>query len=362
MQLQPTVEKQDQDSSAIPRAIDLFCGAGGLSQGLRQAGFNVIGAVELQPAFANSYRLNHTSTKMFLKDIRSLSPEDVMKELEIEPGGLDLLAGCPPCQGFSTIGTRNRAARDDDPRNNLVFDMLKFAKAMLPKTIMMENVPYLASDKRMDRVRDELEQLGYRVDVKILNMIDYNVPQSRRRMIMLASRLADIKVVVRTIESGKRKTVRDAIGQLSSRNTSDDDLHNYPVHRTEHVMKLISLIPKNGGSRSSLPDSYQLSCHKKTTGFKDVYGRMSWDRPSPTITGGCINPSKGRFLHPEEDRAITLREASLLQTFPADYRFSLENGRDGVATMIGNALPPKFIEFHASYLKKHILAYMEKQE
>ena len=97
-----------------------------------------------------------------------------------------------------------------------------------------------------------------------------------------------------------------------------------------------------------------LECHRKTGGFKDVYGRMAWDKPAPTITGGCTNPSKGRFLHPEENRAITLREAALLQTFPPNYKFSLGSGREGVATMIGNALPPRFIEFHAKTIKTHI--------
>jgi DNA (cytosine-5)-methyltransferase 1 len=114
------------------------------------------------------------------------------------------------------------------------------------------------------------------------------------------------------------------------------------------------LVPKNGGSRTDLPSKYQLKCHKKTKGFKDVYGRMWWDKPSPTITGGCSQPSKGRFLHPEENRSITLREAALLQTFPKDYRFSLKAGRQGVATMIGNALPPAFIQFHASRLLRHL--------
>ncbi len=358
-QLANVSEKQSYDIGAKPSVIDLFSGAGGLSQGLKQAGFDVIGAVEVKPAFAHSYSLNHKSTRMFLEDIHHLSPNSVMQELGLRPGDLDLLSGCPPCQGFSTIGTRNRKARDDDPRNDLIFDMLSFVEVMMPKTIMIENVPYLASDKRMAIVKNRFELLGYHTDIKILNMINYDVPQSRKRMIMLASNLGNIKVIERLVPPDKFKTVREAIGSQPQCDTSDDELHNYRVKRSERILRIISLIPKNGGSRSSLPENFQLKCHKKTTGFKDVYGRMSWDRPSPTITGGCTNPSKGRFLHPEENRAITLREASLLQTFPADYRFSFENGRDGIATMIGNALPPKFIEFHASYIKEHILQHTQ---
>ena len=114
------------------------------------------------------------------------------------------------------------------------------------------------------------------------------------------------------------------------------------------------MIPKDGGSRTDLSEEYQLECHKRTNGFKDVYGRMAWDKPAPTITGGCNNPSKGRFLHPEEDRVITLREAALLQTFPVNYKFSFRSGKAGVATMIGNALPPAFIEFHARNIIEHL--------
>ena len=334
-----------------PKAIDLFCGAGGLSQGLVQAGFRVVGAIECENVFAESYLLNHPHTKMIQEDVAKTNLASASQLWKVKPDELDLLAGCPPCQGFSTIGTRNRAASNNDPRNDLVFQMVRFAKFFRPKIIMIENVPALAKDERMSAVRDELRELGYQSDVKILNTSNYSVPQKRRRMIFLASRIGAISVP--EVKSGMfaPRTVRDAFSALSTAPKENDPLQNYSEHRRRETRRRISLIPKNGGSRKDLPPEYELGCHRRSDGFKDVYGRMAWDLPSPTITGGCINPSKGRFLHPEEDRAINLREAALLQTFPLSYQFSFKSGRQGVATMIGNALPPAFIEFHARYVK-----------
>lgn len=334
-------------------AIDLFCGAGGLTQGLKQAGFNVVGAIENHPTYAESYKLNHKNTNLKLCDITEVNPSEYLKELSLKVGELDLLAGCPPCQGYSTIGTRNRGKKND-PRNELVYEVLRFAIVFQPKTIMMENVPALANDNRLKKLRKKLEEIGYKIDVKVLKMTHYNVPQARRRMIMLASKLANIEVVKQELDEDKMKTVRDAIAFLPQADKNSDSLHSAVSKRTEKIKKLISMIPKDGGSRTDLGEKYQLECHKRTSGFKDVYGRMAWDKPSPTITGGCNNPSKGRFIHPVEDRVITLREAALLQTFPIDYKFSFKSGKTGVAMMIGNALPPTFIEFHARYLLRHI--------
>lgn len=334
-------------------AIDLFSGAGGLTQGLKQAGFSVVGAVESHKTYAESFRLNHPKTLLEENDISKVDPIEYMKKLGLKKGDLDLLAGCPPCQGYSTIGTRNRGQKND-PRNELVYEVLRFALAFKPKTIMMENVPALASDERLNSLKEQLEAAGYKIDVKVLNMTHFGVPQMRRRMIMLGSRLGDIEVLSKELDKDKMKTVRDAIGSVSKSVKHGDQLHDLTENRSDKIKKLISLVPKDGGSRTDLPEEYQLECHKKTNGFKDVYGRMSWSKPSPTITGGCNSPSKGRFLHPVENRVISLREAALLQTFPVDYKFSFSSGKTGVAMMIGNALPPTFIEFHARGLLKHL--------
>ena len=335
------------------QAIDLFSGAGGLSQGLKQAEFQVIGAVEFVENFAKSYELNHPKTKMYNVDIRELDPIMLKKNLGLRKGQLDLLAGCPPCQGFSTIGTRNKGNKND-PRNELVFQITRFVEVLMPKTIMMENVPALIKDIRMNKLVKDLETLGYIIDKKVLNTADFGMPQSRRRMILLASRKKGLSIDSQNQNLEDVVTVRNAIGNLEKAEESKDWLHNSLVNYKEKTIKIIKAIPKNGGSRTDLPIELQLNCHKKITGFKDVYGRMNWDRPSPTITGGCTSASKGRFIHPEEDRAITLREAALLQSFPRDYKFYSSSSKQEIATMIGNALPPKFIEYHAKGIVKHI--------
>jgi DNA (cytosine-5)-methyltransferase 1 len=334
-------------------AIDLFSGAGGLTQGLKQAGFDVVGAIESVATYAESYQMNHSETNLKVSDITQIDPVEYMKELELKTGELDLLAGCPPCQGYSTIGTRNRGQRND-PRNELVYEVLRFAIAFQPKTIMMENVPALDKDARLQKLVENLENVGYKVDHKVLKMSNYRVPQGRRRMIMLASRFNNIEVVKQELDADQMATVRDAIAFLPPAGLSHDPLHDTLSNPTDKVKERISMIPKDGGSRADLGKEWQLDCHKRNVGFRDVYGRMAWDKPSPTITGGCNNPSKGRFLHPEENRVITLREAALLQTFPADYKFSFKAGKAGVAMMIGNALPPTFIEFHARKVIEHL--------
>lgn len=340
-------------------AIDLFCGAGGLSVGLQQAGFDVVAGVEINPLAVETYRMNHGDHVVYDSDIKTLNPEDIMEKLGLVAGELDLLAGCPPCQGFSTHRTRNRTSSVDDERNDLVFEYLRFVEAMRPKTVMMENVPGLAKDVRIEQVKAKLSELGYQVNentVLVKNAADYGVPQRRRRMILLASRFGFIEhpPVVEV-----RRTVSDAIGHMCLPGESSDVLHNSSSDRTERIKKLISLIPKNGGSRKDLPKEYWLPCHiRSPNSYHDVYGRMAWEDVSPTITSGCVNPSKGRFLHPEENRAITLREAALLQSFPDDYKFSLANGKYAVALMIGNALPPEFIRRHAEEIYNH-LRYVE---
>jgi DNA (cytosine-5)-methyltransferase 1 len=333
-------------------AVDLFCGAGGLSEGLRQAGYRVAGAVELDPLACKTYRLNHRSTKLWKKDIGQLTGPAMMRALKLRPGQLDLLAACPPCQGFSSMRTKNGNTWNRDSRNDLIFDVLRLITTMKPKTVMLENVPGLANSGRYRIFRKGLKRLGYAINWDVLNTVNYGVPQSRRRLILLAAKSVKPDFAA---ETHLRKTVRQFIGDLNIPSRSRDPLHNYSTARSEKVERLIRKIPRDGGSRLSLGRRAQLPCHKRLDGFKDVYGRMYWDKPSPTITSGCINPSKGRFLHPHQHRPITLREAALLQTFPKSYRFALDRGRFSVALMIGNALPPEFIKRHAMALKQSVL-------
>lgn len=336
-------------------AVDLFSGCGGLTLGLKQAGFKVVGAVEIDELAAETYRTNHPEVYLWQNDIRKITGKQILKTLKLKTGELTLLAGCPPCQGFSSIRTHNGGKRIVDRRNDLVFEYLRLVKSLKPKIVMMENVPALAENYRMLELKKELEKLGYKLGdtPTVLNAADYGVPQRRRRMILLG---AKDKSITMPEPVKKIRTVKDAIFKVSKIGNSNDPLHDYPEKRTSDIIKIISLIPKDGGSRISLPKKYWLECHKRYPGgFKDVYGRLSWNDVSSTITGGCVSPSKGRFLHPSQNRSITLREAALLQTFPSNYYFSLKRGRQGAALMIGNALPPAFIKIHAQAVKKHLI-------
>lgn len=334
-----------------PIAIDLFSGSGGLTLGLKHAGFRVIGAIDCDSLAAETYRANHKNTILWETDIRYLSVSEVSSRLRLKSGELDLLAGCPPCQGFSSMRTLNGKRDVKDPRNELVFEFLRFIKELEPKTIMMENVPGLAGDHRLATFCEEIKKLGYSPVCEILNAADFGVPQRRHRMVLLAGKYGQPSFASPDL---KRCTVRDAIASLPPAGESNDCLHDLPEKRSGRILNLIKSIPKDGGSRMDIGAANQLDCHKKCNGFKDVYGRMSWNDVAPTITGGCVNPSKGRFLYPSCDRAVTLREAALLQTFPKDYFFSLKRGKMPAAELIGNALPPEFIRRHAIALKKYL--------
>jgi DNA (cytosine-5)-methyltransferase 1 len=338
-------------------AIDLFSGCGGLTLGLKLAGFRVIAAVEKDELAVRTYESNHPMVRVLHSDIRAVRAQPLRKSLKLEPGELDLLAGCPPCQGFSSLRTRNGAAQKRDARNGLIREMMRFTRAFLPKAIMMENVPGLADHWSFRKLCRDLRKLGYRVEWEVKDARHYGVPQRRKRLILVAGRRFDIPLAK---ESAPLNTVRKAFARLRKPGKSRDRLQNLGETRSAKVIDLIKAIPKDGGSRSDLPASRQLECHKRIDGFRDIYGRMAWDEPSPTITGGCFNPSKGRFLHPVENRAITLREAAILQSFPRRYRFPVDASKEDVALMIGNALPPAFIKRHASQIVRSLKAAAEE--
>ncbi|PKN86851.1 MAG: DNA (cytosine-5-)-methyltransferase [Deltaproteobacteria bacterium HGW-Deltaproteobacteria-1] len=331
-----------------PTAVDLFCGCGGVTVGLKKAGFQVLGAVDIDPLSVKTYKANHRKVTLWEKDIREFKPTEMLKKLGLKKGGLDLLAGCPPCQGFSTMRTLNGSIHIEDPRNDLLFEFQRFVDGLLPHIVMLENVPGLADDKKFKRFCSHMKNLGYVGEHRILNAAAYGVPQRRRRLIYLAG-LG--KAIPFADEIDKRITVKDAIGSLPKAGKSGDPVHDIIEKRTKKVMDIIRRIPSDGGSRAALSEKYQLTCHKNCNGFKDVYGRMTWNKVAPTITSGCFNPSKGRFLHPVEDRAITMREAALLQGFPPRYKFPETSNKSTLALMIGNALPPPFINAHAKIIR-----------
>ena len=331
--------------------IDLFSGIGGLTEGLKKAGFKVKCGIELDKQAVDTYKLNHRKTKIINRDIRAVSVSEV-KDSTGE-STIHLLAGCPPCQGFSSLRRLNASRTVRDERNELLLEFLRMVKGLKPLTIMMENVPGIENYYLFKKLISELKKLKYNIDYRIVNLKDYGVPQRRRRMVLVGSRLGEIKVAS---ETNEKVTVRDAIYKLK---IVDDPLHNVKEERSERVKKMISLIPKDGGSRKDLPKEYELECHKSNkVGFNDIYGRLRWDDYSTTITGGCLSPSKGRFLHPTKNRAITPREAALLQSFRIDYKFAADLRKDKLAAFIGNALPPNFSYIQSKNIKQHLKEHL----
>jgi DNA (cytosine-5)-methyltransferase 1 len=331
-------------------SFDLFSGMGGLTEGLRKAGFDTKFAFEIDEIASKAYSLNHKSATVITKDIRTVNLDDVKQKLNGKE--IHLLAGCPPCQGFSSIRRLNRAKPVDDLRNDLINEYVRFVDYFKPYTIMLENVPWLEQDELFIEAKQKLELMGYKIDVKVVNVKDYGVPQSRKRLVMIGSRLGSISIAK---PNNKKITVRNCIGKLPRPRKTKDKLHKvFPKH-THEIKRMIMDIPHNGGSRKDLGKKRQLKCHKKDNiGFNDVYGRLRWDDYSTTITGGCLNPSKGRFLHPEQNRCISAREAMLLQSFPKGYKLPIDVSRTNIALMIGNALPPKFSYYQAKNIKEHL--------
>lgn len=335
-------------------AMDLFSGCGGLSEGVAQAGFEVVAAVELDKRAAACYRMNHPATHLFERDITELNVSEIKGLFGNKQ--LHLLAGCPPCQGFSSMRRLNKRKNVRDKRNSLIMEYLRLVKGLAPCTIMLENVPGLATYAMFPEFISGLKEAGYRCDWRVINVKNYGVPQRRRRLVLIGSRVGEVSVAPPVSE---KVTVRDMIAGLPPIAEAKDPLHRITTLHTERVMEMIRLLPKNGGSRGNLPAEYVLKCHKRRgVGFKDVYGRLRWDDYSSTITGGCLNPSKGRFLHPEEDRVITPREAALLQTFPADYKFPTDIPKNALALLIGNALPPKFSRIQSENIRAHLDAHL----
>lgn len=347
-----------------PTAIDLFCGAGGLSLGLRQARFRIAAALDVSPLAVESYRLNfprvpvgggRESGQAQACDVRDATGSRLLRLAGLRKGELDLLAGCPPCQGFSTLRTKQRQPAVEDERNGLVLEFLRLVREIRPRFVLMENVPGLAREGLFKDFTSGLECLKYRVDFDVLDSVDFGVPQRRRRLVLVAARGMQPKLASGNVAA---RTVREAIGGIAdAAGRSGDALHDHGENRAQRVRSVIEAIPPDGGSRADLGADAQLACHRRAMARgdgwgRDSYARMAWDRPAPTITGGCVNPGKGRFLHPIEHRAVTVREALLLQGFPPDYRLSLRRGKYAAADLAGNAIPPAFVKAQAQAIRR----------
>ncbi|NNH75877.1 DNA cytosine methyltransferase [Nocardia uniformis] len=324
-------------------AVDLFCGAGGLTHGLQQAGVNVVAGVDIDPDCDFPFSHNN-SAKFHLRDIRTVGGEEI-KKMWGESGSHRLLAGCAPCQPFSTL--RKAGQKNADLKWNLLSEFGRLVDETKPEFVTMENVPGLIRTEIFGKFVSRLIETGYRVDHRVVYLPDYGLPQHRKRLVLLASRIGEIHVPDGTHTSDQYVTVKDVIRSIppiphGGRSRTD------PMHRTQALSELnLKRIRASapGGTWRDWPENLQLDCHKKDTGkyYASVYGRMLWDSPSPTVTTQFYNYGTGRFGHPEQDRAISLREGAVLQGFPVNYAFAPHDDSfpiNRIGRLIGNAVPP----------------------
>ncbi|WP_243375045.1 DNA cytosine methyltransferase [Microvirga solisilvae] len=336
---------KNKKSTAWPTVVDLFCGSGAVSEALKKRHFKVVAAIDNDPVACATYAANHPRVHLYKQDIRSVDPKTIRR---VDLGGkdVDLLVVCAPCQPFSN---QNRK-REGDARADLILEAGRFARVLKPRLIFFENVPGLASPKNSELLCSLAEELGAEYQLGepyTIDAADFGVPQRRVRTIMFAAphRLPSLPKPL--TPPGARITVRQALKGLSKLKAGERDPKD-PLHAARNhqpiALKRLGAIPRDGGSRAALPRELELACHAKLSSKKypDVYGRMRWNDVAPTLTTGCTDVTRGRFAHPEEDRAITLREAALLQTFPSQYHF--KGNLSEIATQIGNAVPVALLE------------------
>src|SRR3989344_4708344 len=310
------------------KVIDLFCGIGGLSHGFVRSGFNVVAGVDNDSACKYGFEQNNKA-QFVDGDILDITTNQ-LNDLYGDVKGMKILVGCAPCQPFSKLNTRGITDKQLQPLEKFV---------------------------------QNLDENGYHYSYQIVNFSDYGVPQNRFRLVLLASKHGEINLIPPT-HLNKKKTVRDTIAQLEAI-TDGQVSEKDPLHRARSLSPLnkkrIKATPKDGGNSRSWSDDLVLECHKKNTGNSyrgTVYGRMSWDEPSPTMTTQCTGLGNGRYGHPEQDRAITLREAALFQTFPKSYKFIAPTDQittSKLARFTGNAVPVRAGEVIAKSIEKHIL-------
>lgn len=373
------------------KAIDLFSGCGGVSCGLSQAGFTIKAAVEIEKDAATTY-LNYpplANVAVLQKDICKVSGKELLRAAKIHRNEIYLLAGCPPCQNFSMQNPNNKK-KSETERKKLLFEFLRIIEEVYPPFILMENVPGITTKfnanilnefiERLENVKGDISK-KYFVLKDVLNSADFGVPQSRKRFVLHAVRM-DIYERLQTLgqtfqlpqpthkkdgENGLKPwiTVKEAIGdlpKLSAGQTYDGkkEVYNHKcANLSDENLARMKYIRSHGGSRNSLPESMVLDCHKKKneygqvfSGHQDVYGIMDPNKPSPTMTGGCLCYSKGRYGHYSQNRAISIREAARLQTFPDDFIFS--DSLTKSALQIGNAVPVKLVEASGTEILKSI--------
>lgn len=335
--------------------VDLFCGAGGLTYGLIQGGVQIPAGVDLDTSCRYPYEVNNNA--VFLEaDVKSLRAEDLLPYFEKD--SIRLLAGCAPCQPFSTYSQKNRGTAGEQ-KWDLVLDFGRLVKQIKPDLVTIENVPQLRKHRVFNKFLELLD--GYHLWHSIVECVEYGVPQTRKRLVLLASRLGPIELIAPTHSAEKVNTLRNVISHLTSISAGErdrsDPLHSACLLSDLNLRRIKASKP--GGTWRDWPEKLRSKCHRKETGqtYPAVYGRMEWDAPAPTITTQCFGYGNGRFGHPTQDRAISLREAAIIQTFPEDYQFVPKGQKiiyHTLGRLIGNAVPVRLGEVIAESLLKHV--------
>lgn len=342
-------------------AVDLFCGVGGLSYGLRRSGIHIAAGLDLDPACAYPFRAN-IRAPFHNQDIRDLTAGELAAMWPVNTD-VRVLAGCAPCQPFSSY--RRGMDTSQERQWPLVEEMRRLVEKTMPDVVTMENVPRIVNASIFESFVSGLQELGYHVDAKLCYCPTYGVPQHRRRLVLLGSRLGEITVPKGTIGPAQYATVRQAIHDLPpvkhGQTDPSDRLHKSRTLTKINLQRIRKSTP--GGTWEDWPEELRAPCHRKASGstFRNVYARMVWDEPSPTITTMAYNFGTGRFGHPEQDRALTLREAANLQSFPPDYKFVAPEDPVQLAPLgrlIGNAVPPRLAEAIGTSIVEHVKATM----
>lgn len=323
-------------------AIDLFCGAGGLSYGLQKSGIAVRAGIDLDPACEYAYTANIKKSKFLGKDVRELTSDEASSFYRANT--LKLMAGCAPCQPFSTL--RNGLDKKKSDKWPLLNEFSRLVRETKPDLVTMENVPALKGETVFLDFVKTLKASGYHTEYRVIDASDYGIPQRRKRLVVLASKLGPIRLLSPEELGCKKSTVFEAIGDLPPIKSGD-------THPKDPLHKARSLSPLNleriksskpGGTWKDWPERLISPCHKSEKGdsYRSVYARMEWNKAAPTMTTQCYNFGSGRFGHPTQDRAISLREAAILQSFPRDYAFvpeGVEADFTNIGRLIGNAVP-----------------------
>ncbi|MDR0982829.1 MAG: DNA cytosine methyltransferase [Culturomica sp.] len=337
------------------KAVDFFCSGGGMSYGMLQAGINVIAGIDFDKNCEETYKANIKGAEFIHADVFELKESELEERLSLKKNDDNLvLIGCSPCQFWSIIYTKDKGERARRSKN-LLAEFRRFVEYFMPGYVVVENVPGVLRRKDESGLEDFITWLqendnGYKVHFKVHEVSEYGVPQHRKRFTLIANRVTKKELEPVKVH-GDKITVRDVLGEKNGfPKIEAGHKDNTPFMHTvaglkEINLKRLALTEKDGGTRLSYVNSELApQCHRnKKDGFKDTYGRMYWNKPAPTITTKFFSISNGRFAHPEENRAISLREGAVLQSFPKDYIFKTTSIAN-TARMIGNAVPPKYAE------------------